>query len=204
MVGGGNPGVFGFGADPKDSRKLEASDDGITFKLACIIPPGAITEQTMKMPETTAKYFRVTVKNPPPPVNMGAAFGLGDMGSTKDPGGTEIAEIVLHTADRINMFEEKDAFAPSNELYQKVTPPTNDVVATNDIIDLTKKLNADGTLNWTAPSGEWNVVRFGYSLMGINNHPASPEATGQVDSGSGCYTNYFNNYLDQYKDATGG
>ena len=33
MVGGGNPGVFGFGADPKDSRKLEASDDGVNFKL---------------------------------------------------------------------------------------------------------------------------------------------------------------------------
>ena len=55
-------------------------------------------------------------------------------------------------------------------------------MATNDIIDLTGKLNADGTLNWTAPAGEWNVVRFGYSLMGINNHPASPEATGlEVD-----------------------
>src|SRR5205814_6486948 len=106
MVGGGNPGVFGFGVDPKDSRKLEASDDGINFEFICIIPPGAVVEQTITIPVTTAKYFRVTVKNPPPPVNIGASFGLGDTGTTKDPGGTEIAEIVLHTADRINMIEE--------------------------------------------------------------------------------------------------
>ena len=47
MVGGGNPGVFGFGADAKDSRKLEASDDGVNFKFVSIITPGAIQEQTI-------------------------------------------------------------------------------------------------------------------------------------------------------------
>ncbi len=206
MVGGDNPGVFGMGADPKDSRKLEASDDSVHFKLICIIPPGAVLEQTITIPATTAKYFRVTVKNPPKPVNMGAAFGLGGMEEPRDPGGAEIAEIVLHTADRINMIEEKDAFAPVGDLDKKITTAANDVVATTDIIDLTNKLNADGTLNWTAPAGEWNIVRFGYSLMGINNHPASPEATGlEVDKlDPVAIKNYFDNYLDQYKDATGG
>ncbi|QEC70323.1 glycoside hydrolase [Panacibacter ginsenosidivorans] len=204
MVGGGNPGVFGMGADAKDSRKLEASDDGVNYKLICIIPPGAVLEQTITIPPTTAKYFRVTVKNPPMATNPGAAFGFG--GPVKDIGGTEIAEIVLHTADRINMIEEKDAFAPVGDLDKKTTTSANDVVATNDIIDLTNKLNTDGTLNWTAPAGEWNIVRFGYSLMGITNHPASPEATGlEVDKlDPVAIKNYFENYLDQYKDATGG
>ena len=206
MVGGGNPGIFGMGADARDSRKLEVSDDGINFRVVCIIPPGAVLQQTITIPATTAKYFRVTVKNPPPPVNFGAAFGLGDMGVSKDPGGTEIAEVVLHTADRINMFEEKDAFAPVGDLDKKITAAANDVVNTNDIIDVTGKLNADGILTWTAPAGEWKVIRFGYSLLGINNHPASPEATGlEVDKlDPVAVKNYFNNYLDQYKSATGG
>ncbi|MEP6847083.1 MAG: glycosyl hydrolase, partial [Panacibacter sp.] len=206
MVGGGNPGVFGMGADAKDSRKLESSDDGINYKLICIVAPGAVLQQTITIPATTAKYFRVTVKNPPPPSNPGAAFGLGDMGELKDPGGTAIAEIVLYPADHINMIEEKAAFAPVGDLNKKITTTANDVVATADIIDLTSKLNADGTLNWTAPSGEWKVVRFGYSLMGINNHPASPEATGlEVDKlDPVAIKSYFDNYLDQYKDATGG
>ncbi|MEJ7683260.1 MAG: glycosyl hydrolase, partial [Segetibacter sp.] len=34
-------------------------------------------------------------------------------------------------------------------------------------------MNTDGTVNWTVPAGKWNIVRFGYSLKGINNHPAS-------------------------------
>jgi hypothetical protein len=206
MVGGGSPGVFGFGADTKDSRKLEASDDGINFKFICVIPAGAVLQQTIAIPVTTAKYFRVTVKNPPPPVNIGAAFGFGDAGAAKDPGGTDIAELVLHTADRIHMFEEKDAFAPVGDLDKKITPPANDVITTSDIIDLTGKLNRDGSLNWTAPPGNWKIVRFGYSLMGINNHPASPEATGlEVDKlDSVAIRKYFTNYLDQYKIATGG
>ena len=206
MVGGGNPGIFGFGADSRDSRKLESSSDGINFKTVCTIPPGAVLQQTISIPATTAKYFRVTVKNPPPPVNMGAAFGFGDGAAPKDPGGTEIAEIVLHTADRINMVEEKDAFAPVGDLDKKGTGPTNDAIGTSDVVDLTSKLKADGSLNWTAPDGNWNIVRFGYSLMGINNHPASPEATGlEVDKLDPiAIKKYFTNYLDQYKNATGG
>lgn len=206
MVGGGNPGVFGMGADAKNSRKLEAGDDGINYKIICIIPPGAVFQQTIAIPATTAKYFRVTVKNPPMASNPGAAYGFG--GPVNDIGGTEIAEIVLHTADRINRFEEKDAFAPVGDLNAKMTASTNDVVATDDIINLTDKFNADGSLNWTVPSsgGEWNVVRFGYSLLGITNHPASPEATGlEVDKlDPVAVKNYFTNYLDQYKNATGG
>ena len=207
MVGGGNPGVFGFGADSKDNRKLEVSDDGINYKFICTIPPGAILQQTIPVPATTAKYFRITVKNPPPPANIGASFGLGDMGTPKDPGGTAIAEIVLHTADRINRFEEKDAFAPVGNLDTKITAASNEVVSANNIIDVTNKMKADGTLSWTVPAGgEWKIVRFGYSLLGIDNHPASPEATGpEVDKlDPVAVKKYFENYLDQYKDATGG
>ena len=200
MVGGGYAGIFGMGADPKDSRALEASDDGSHFKFVCLIPPGGVLQQTINIPSTSAKYFRVTVKNPPPRTNS-----FFNSAPPVTPPGTEIAEIVLHSVARVQMFEEKDAFAPDATLFAKVTPPTNDVVATNDIIDLTSKLNADGALNWTVPPGEWKVIRFGYSLMGITNHPASPEATGlEVDKlDPAAVKRYFNTYLDQYKDATG-
>jgi len=207
MVGGGEPGVFGFGAATKDSRKLEASDDGKNFRFVCAIIPGAIVQQSIAIPATTAKYFRITVKNPPPPTNIGAAFGFGGMGAPKDPGGTEIAEIYLHTSDIIDRFEEKAAFAPVGDLNKKMTAPSNDVVSPDDIIDLTDKMNSDGSLNWTAPSGgDWKVIRLGYSLLGIDNHPASPEATGpEVDKlDPEAIKRYFANYLDQYKNATGG
>ncbi len=36
-----------------------------------------------------------------------------------------------------------------------------------DVLDLSKNLAADGTLTWTAPAGEWQILRFGCTL---NDH----------------------------------
>jgi hypothetical protein len=206
MVGGGNPGMYGMGADRADSRALEASDDGVHFRFITYIPPGALLQQTIPVPATTARYFRITVKNPPAPFNRAATMGLADKGK-KNIEGTEIAELVLYTADRINRFEEKAAFAPAGHLLDtKTTAATNDVVQVNDVIDLTDKLDADGTINWTAPpGGEWKIIRFGYSLLGTINHPASYAATGlEVDKlDPVAVKNYFTRYLQQYKNATG-
>ena len=120
--------------------------------------------------------------------------------------GTDVAEIVLHTTTRVNRLEEKAAFTPSAEIATFATPDSSDAIPTNDVIDLTSKMKSDGTLEWTAPAGNWVVLRMGYSLLGIENHPASPEATGlEVDKlDAQAVKNYFENYLDQYKNATGG
>ena len=74
-----------------------------------------------------------------------------------------------------------------------------------DVIDLTAKLRADGTLDWTPSAGHWVILRFGYSLLGITNHPATPEATGlEVDKLNRSYVkNYMNAYLDSYKQTVG-
>ena len=49
------------------------------------------------------------------------------------------------------------------------------------------------------------VVRFGYSLLGITNHPATAEATGlEVDKlNHGYVKNYMDGYLDSYKETVG-
>jgi len=67
-------------------------------------------------------------------------------------------------------------------------------------------MKPDGSIEWTPPAGNWIVLRIGYSLTGHKNSPASPEATGlEVDKlNAGHVKAYFTNYLDQYKDATGG
>ena len=63
-------------------------------------------------------------------------------------------------------------------------------------------MRPDGTLDWTPPAGRWMVLRFGYSLLGITNHPASPEGTGlEVDKLNPGYVKaYFDDYLDQYQE----
>jgi len=111
--------------------------------------------------------------------------------------------ILLHASITL---KKKAGFATATDLMKDTTPASDDVVETSGIIDITNKMTADGSLNWTPPPGNWKIVRFGYSLTGKENHPASPEATGlEVDKlDATAVKNYFENYLNQYKDATGG
>jgi hypothetical protein len=205
IMGGGDRGPFGMRGEFKDTRAIEVSDEGTNFKFVSYIPAGNVLQRTINIPETTGRFFRVTVKNPPPEFNAFAAMAGGPVAPVVPPG-TEIAEVVLHPATRIQSFEEKSAFAPALNLANQITPSTSDTVSQTDIIDLTSQLKTDGTLAWTAPPGEWKVIRFGYSLMGIHNHPASPEATGpEVDKlDPVAIRKYFSTYLSQYKSATGG
>ncbi len=73
-------------------------------------------------------------------------------------------------------------------------------------MDLTAKMHSDGTLDWTPPPGRWVVVRLGYSLTGVMNNPAEPEATGlEVDKLSSTYVReYFQRFFNNFTDATGG
>src|SRR6185295_9151942 len=109
VVGGGSRSPFGLTGQSED-RSLEVSDDGINFRRISFLPLGVIPQQTITIPATTAKYFRVTFKNPPPPFDFGAITGSG-IKPPKAPAGTDIAEIVVYPVTRINHFEEKVGFA---------------------------------------------------------------------------------------------
>ncbi|MEO5774923.1 MAG: glycosyl hydrolase [Sphingomicrobium sp.] len=66
---------------------------------------------------------------------------------------------------------------PTWNLYRDVAvlaAPEGDVVAIGDIKDLTSHMAADGTLNWTAPPGQWAVFRFGHTANGRTNAGTSP------------------------------
>ncbi len=52
---------------------------------------------------------------------------------------------------------------------------TGTPVPLDGILDLTSKLGKDGRLKWHVPSGDWVILRFGYTPIGVNNHP-SPKA----------------------------
>ena len=41
-----------------------------------------------------------------------------------------------------------------------------------DIINLTKKMSANGILEWDVPAGEWTVLRIGHTPNGTENRPA--------------------------------
>ena len=209
IVGGGFGGIFGMGADP-NNRALEISDDGKNYTKVTDITTGGVEQKTLAFSPVTGKYFRFTWKTPLPQPAFGFADALGlDLSAMpKPPAGTLVAEVVLHKTSRVNRFEEKAAFSTATDLYAATghEVKSTEAIQKADFIDLTSKLKPDGTLDWTVPAGNWIVLRMGYSLTGHKNSPASPEATGlEVDKLNADYVKaYFNNYLDQYKDATGG
>ena len=192
-------------------KSVEASDDGQNFREIAKLASGGAPEHTIAFAPVKAKYFRVSFKRtPPPPIPswaVGIDFAAAGIKLPPPPTDYEIAELVLHTGARVNRFEEKAAFTPMPDLYQFATPAyePSAVVAKADVIDLTGKMRPDGSLDWTPPPGNWVVLRFGYSLLGITNHPATKEATGlEVDKLNATYVkHYMDGYLDSYKNAVG-
>ena len=201
-------------ANELGSRTLEASDDGQTFRTVVTIPNDGGVEDTVSFPAATARFFRVNFKRLPlPPVPSWIAdsdllsLELGLNPPYQPATDYLISELVLHPDVRVNRFEEKAAFVTVPDLYQFSTPEVTpgDAIQKADVIDLTPRMHADGTLDWTPPSGNWVVLRFGYSLLGITNHPATAEATGlEVDKLNRSYVkNYMDHYLDNYKSTVG-
>ena len=108
----------------------------------------------------------------------------------------------LDTA-RIVQAQVKAGFRMDYRVADKFpTPPTRDITPCNDVVDLTQDY-ADGTLKWDVPEGEWKIFRFGYSLLGHVNGPATPESTGlEVDKlDKGAMDRYYEDYLSMFAKA---
>lgn len=196
-------GLAEFNGVPKN-RRLKVSDDGVNFRTVAELSTSINPFLTVAIPPTTAKYWRFAIETLKPEVNgMLASFGMGGSGK---PEGANVSEFVLFNTSRIDQVEDKAGFTPWKEDNKSYLAENADVISEENVIDLTSKLKADGTLEWDVPAGEWMVVRLGYSLTGRQNHPASPEATGlEVDKlDKDAVRRYINTYLDMYKDATGG
>ena len=170
------------------------------FGLASVRPP----QHTIALTGVRARYVRIVFAAPPSNSAYRTALLDPVAASVKTH---RITELVLQSEPRIDRFEEKAGFGTLNDYYADPAPAVGDqAIAKSDVVDLTARMKPDGSVDWNAPRGRWIILRFGYSLIGTLNHPASPEATGlEVDKLSRAHVaSYLNQYLDQYQDATGG
>jgi hypothetical protein len=114
---------------------------------------------------------------------------------------------VLRTTPTVNCWEVKANFGQVHDYYAIPTPKDGApaAVKATDVIDLTGKMQPDGSLTWDAPAGRWIVVRMGYSLTGHQNGPASAEATGlEVDKlNPKRVAAYMDTYLGMFESAIG-
>ncbi len=156
----GGPGI------PECSGELQVSDDGKKFRTVESFAFGrrGSTTRTLSLgaQPIAARFWRVQ-------------FTKADAKAKDIP----LAEIEL--APRLTIANI-DAKAGFNGGFVLSSSESNDATAgaikRRDVIDLTAKLTADGTLDWQAPAGEWLVLRLGYTPTGQNNHPAPKEGEG--------------------------
>ncbi len=165
---------------PDCKNILECSDNGKKWRKVCDIEPTVLPYLTIDIPQTCAQFFRVR--------------------------GEKLQSLDLFTVSKVNHSQELGGFGIVHDFWKYHTPYSKDAIRTSDIIDLTDRMTADGKLECSLPAGRWRIYRFGWSITGKINHPASPEATGlEVDKlDQDAWMRYFHTYVDLYKEAAGG
>ena len=202
--------------------RILSSEDGITFRTIQAMPGpqgyhGA-SVRTFAFPAVSARFFRIEFDRAgltPAEVIHGAVTGADAVSSQQRQGAPpgnpaySITEAIFHTDARVNRWEDKGAFGSLMDVYDVVpTPvaPGSAEIGAADVIDLSSKMDADGTLHWDAPAGRWTVIRMGYALTGARNRPSVPAGSGlEVDKLSSKYVKqYFDGYIDPLQKNLGG
>lgn len=194
---------------------LEASDDGAKWRPVAELPAAAVPA-TVSFAAVTARQFRVVFNRsrgggiagftpPVPGVDIGSMLGGGGATMITAPE-LKVADFRLTSEARIDRGETKAGFDIASDYFAlPAGAPETPGISPAGVIDLTSRIRADGSLDWSPPKGRWRVLRLGWSLVGTVNHPASPEATGlEVDKYDGAAVRrYLEHYIGMYRQAAG-
>ncbi|WP_219893018.1 glycosyl hydrolase [Aquisediminimonas profunda] len=192
-------------------RAILEARDGTEWRP---VSPVSITSvpTTQRFPATTAKEFRLRLEDSNDKGNLdllnaapGAVsinfFDTGPLMSVR------LGDLELFTEPRVDRAEEKAGYETVLDYYAIGSGDAATAgFGPGQVVDLTDRLKPAGTLDWTAPKGhDWRVLRFGWSLTGKTNHPATPEATGlEVDKyDAAAVRRYMETYLGMYRDTLG-
>jgi len=196
---------------PNYAAVLEASRDGTNWQTIGSFSMNP-APTTISFPAIIATRFRLSItplvskaSNPRQPVpglvsstQNGAAPGFKPI---------DLRQFSLSSEAKVDQFEAKAGFAVEPDYYALGSPdPAATGPAPTQVIDLTSRMKADGSIDWLPPKGtRWRILRFGSSLLGTTNHPAAAEATGlEVDKFDGqAVRRYLEHYLAMYRDVTG-
>lgn len=184
--------------------RLLASDDGKTFRTIADFPGpqgyhGA-SIRTFAFPATTAKFFRIELTG----AGLTPAAVIHGGPVLPAPSFT-LTEAILFADARVNRFEDKTAAGSLMDVYDVVPTPAGPGIDRSTTVDLTSRLDRDGTLHWDVPAGHWTILRMGYSLTGAKNRPSVPAGSGyEVDKLSAKYVReYFHGYIDPLQQSLG-
>jgi len=144
---------------------LQASDDAIGWRSVGIYTPRDHASVDLGFNSTPARYWRVLLSS---------------------RGVARISRLHLSTRYRITEWTAKamfDSFGVDKPSFTDSadSPPPACTVRSDQIIDLTAKLDPTGRLAWKAPKGSWTILRFGYTPTGSRVQPADADGGLECD-----------------------
>jgi hypothetical protein len=155
--------LFAFRNDVGSSASitLSVSSDGTVFKPIGTVYDTSLsrTAGSSNFGPVTGRFFRFIFEN----VNSDS-----------------ISELFLSAGPVVDNFAARIGYSRVEEtcpVMDNITPDGS-FLSKHDIIEVTDRMDANGTIQWDAPAGDWMLVRMGYTITGAKNRPASTEATG--------------------------
>jgi hypothetical protein len=149
---------------------IETSNDGKTFTRATRLESPRHGWQdtdedfTNSIIPVTAKYYRFVYNK------EGSEPGSEDLDAAKWKPSLKIVNIQLSAEAQINQYEGKNGsvWRVSNRTTAQEVADAN-CIPLSKIINLTNKLNANGSLNWIPPAGKWTILRVGHTSTSHRN-----------------------------------
>lgn len=144
---------------------------------------------TISIPATAAKEFRLTFTDFPP------SSGLAEIKFSATP-------LVENYLEKTLAKMWPGGFAPWSAYQWPLQPVIGDldyVIDPDKVLDISKYMLPDGTLNWQVPAGKWIIERSGMTPTLVQNVHAAPEGTGlETDKMSTAHiTAHFDSFLGE-------
>lgn len=151
-------------------------EPGVKVMIQAILPDGSVKDiLTTDMPQANSQ------DNKPITLACSDVYGVNKYKiSIVNKHNMALSSLRLFSAARKNSWESEAGWT-LRALERNGASPQQDkkaFIASNRIMDISDKMDAQGNLNWSAPSGKWTILRIGHVNTGRRNSPAPPEGTG--------------------------
>lgn len=161
-----NPGDF------TTTFSISSSNDGKNFKeIKEFTVKGLNKMVTVPFEKTSAKYFQLSFTETN---NLDGWIPLSLTECELLPEG----EKPLFVNEVKYLSEKAGDVKAAKESNFYDTLKTYSPNSVKEVVDITSKMNSDGTLNWKPEQGNWTIIRFGYTTTGMTNGPATDAGRG--------------------------
>ena len=145
--------ILPVGKTPLRSGKLLVSENKTQWRMIHQFG-SSMGAMTVNFPKTKSPYWRVEFD------------GLKDMKVAEVRFGMEFRIPDWSGKAQYNLYGvDRPKFSPSQQ-----DAPTECKIKKDSIINISSKMDSTGKLTWTPPSGDWTILRFGYTYNDIQKY----------------------------------